>query len=147
LSKLDAVYMKMAQEFSKNSKAVRLKVGAMIVTTSGVILPGYNGTPSGLSNECEHKNPDGILTTKSEVIHAELNCVLKAASEGVSIKGSDVFITHSPCLQCSSMLIQSRVKRVVFGRHYRDDSGIILLKQAGVTTEQLLEDKNELQSM
>lgn len=136
MQKFDDTYMQMAQLIALHSKAVRAKVGAILLTPHNVILAGYNGTPSGLSNDCENE-VDGTLVTKPDVIHAELNAILKAAKEGVSVVGSTVYVTLAPCVQCSAMLAQSGVKRVVFGRQYRDDSGILLLKTAGVVVEQI----------
>ena len=141
--KFDSTYMQMAQSIALHSKAVRKKVGAILVTNHGIVLPGYNGTPSGMDNNCEEDKgydeltQSQILVTKPEVIHAELNCILKAAKEGVSVVDSTVYVTLSPCVQCAAMMIQSGVKCVVFGEQYRDDSGILLLKTAGVAVEQL----------
>ena len=136
MQKFDKTYMQMAELIALHSKAVRAKVGAILLTKHNVILAGYNGTPSGLSNECEI-TVDGSLVTKPSVIHAELNAILKAAKEGVSVVDSTVYVTLAPCVQCSAMLAQSGVKRVVFGQQYRDDSGILLLKTAGVVVEQI----------
>ena len=141
--KFDSTYMQMAQSIALHSKAVRKKVGAILVTNHGIVLPGYNGTPSGMDNNCEEDKgydeltQSQILVTKPEVIHAELNCILKAAKEGVSVVDSVVYVTLSPCVQCSAMMIQSGVNRIVFGEQYRDNSGILLLKTAGVAVEQL----------
>lgn len=141
--KFDNTYMQMAQSIATHSKAVRKKVGAILVTNHGVVLPGFNGTPAGMDNNCEEDKgydeltQSQILVTKPEVIHAELNCILKAAKEGVSVVDSTVYVTLSPCVQCAAMMIQSGVKRVVFNQQYRDDSGILLLKTAGVAVEQL----------
>ena len=141
--KFDNTYMQMAQGIALHSKAVRKKVGAILVTNHGVVLPGFNGTPAGMDNNCEEDKgydeltQSQILVTKPEVIHAELNCILKAAKEGVSVVNSVVYVTLSPCVQCSAMMIQSGVRRVVFGEQYRDNSGILLLKTAGVAVEQL----------
>ena len=141
--KFDSTYMQMAQSIALHSKAVRKKVGAILVTNHGIVLPGYNGTPSGMDNNCEEDKgydeltQSQILVTKPEVIHAELNCILKAAKEGVSVVDSVVYVTLSPCVQCSAMMIQSGVNRVVFLEQYRDNGGILLLKTAGVAVEQL----------
>lgn len=141
--KFDSTYMQMAQSIALHSKAVRKKVGAILVTNHGVVLPGYNGTPAGMDNSCEkiagydHNTKQDVLVTKPEVIHAELNCILKAAKEGVSVVDSVVYVTLSPCVQCAAMMIQSGVKRVVFGEQYRDNSGILLLKTAGVAVTQI----------
>lgn len=140
---LDYVYMDTVKIYSRMSKAIRKKVGACLVTTHGVVIPAYNGTPSGMDNNCEEDKgydeltQSQILVTKPEVIHAELNCILKAAKEGVSVVDSTVYVTLSPCVQCAAMMIQSGVRRLVFCEQYRDDSGIILLKTAGIAVEQL----------
>ena len=146
MANLDSVHMRTAMLYAENSKAVRKKVGAVIVTASGVILPGYNGTPMNTPNECEKKvwvpnegpwgdNGEYLLVTKPEVIHAELNCVLKAAREGVSIMCSTVYVTLSPCVSCAAMLIQSGVYRVVYDEEYRDHSGIEYLSKHGILVE------------
>lgn len=136
--KFDKTYMQMARTISVHSKALRKQVGACLVTKHGVVIPAYNGTPSGMDNNCEEDKgydeltQSQILVTKPEVIHAELNCILKAAKEGVSVVDSVVYVTLSPCVPCAAMMIQSGVRRVVFSEQYRDNSGIILLKTAGV---------------
>lgn len=141
--KFDSTYMQMAKAIAINSKAIRKKVGACLVTKHGIVIPAYNGTPSGMDNNCEEDKgydeltQSQILVTKPEVLHAELNCILKAAKEGVSVVDSVVYITLSPCVTCAAMMVQSGVKRVVFDQQYRDDAGIILLKTAGVAVEQL----------
>lgn len=143
-SELDDVYMGTAILHSRLSKAKRAQVGAVLVTNHGVTLTGYNGTPTGLPNECEdvitptlpYLQGDGpTLRTKPEVIHAELNCIMKAAREGVSCIGATVYVTLSPCVQCSAMLIQAGIKRVVYHQLYRDAFGIALLQEAGVLVQ------------
>lgn len=131
MSKFHDVYMGTALLHAKKSKAVRLQVGAVIVTKSGVIIPGYNGTPAGTDNNCEDLTKTGLVTKKS-VIHAELNCVLKAAKEGIPIDGAVAYITHAPCLQCAAMLKQAGIKHVMFGMDYRDDDGVNFLRNNGV---------------
>lgn len=118
---------------SKNSKANRLKVGALILTENNVILTGYNGTPPGTDNNCEENN-----RTKLEVIHAEENCIIKAAREGISLKGAKVYLSHSPCLHCSAMLLSVGVKQVQYKINYRDDSGVNYLNANGVPCTQFL---------
>lgn len=142
-SELDEVYMGTAILHSKLSKARRAQVGAVLVTKQGVTLTGYNGTPTGLSNVCEHISEsltgEISLSTKPEVIHAELNCIMKAAREGISCIDSTVYVTLSPCVQCSAMLVQAGVKRVVYKQLYRSIEGINLLKEAGITVGTLKE--------
>ena len=130
--KLDGTYMQVALAHAKLSKAMRAKVGACIVTKNGVILAGYNGTPSGWDNQCEHEDK-----TKPEVIHAELNCIMKAAREGVSVQGATLYVTLMPCLQCSAMLYQAGIVRVVYEDQYRDSTGLDLLEQHGIVVEQI----------
>lgn len=125
---LDDVYMGMARLHSGLSKAVRKKVGSALVTPAGIVLTGYNGTPSGFSNVLEHK-VDGTLVTKPEVIHSELNCILKAARQGISVENSILYVTLSPCVACSAMLLSAGIKEVVYAEEYRITDGIDLLKQ------------------
>lgn len=137
---LDETYMGTALLHAKLSKARRAQVGAVLVTSQGVTLTGYNGTPTGRSNECEYEEHHlgslrPHLVTKPEVIHAELNCIMKAAREGVSCIGATVYVTLSPCVQCSAMLVQAGVKRVVYKQLYRDDSGLELLKSCGILVQ------------
>lgn len=131
----DSTYMKVAESLSLHSKAKRAQVGACLVTQQGALLVGYNGTAKGWDNNCETENN----VSKPEVLHAELNCILKAAREGVSVLGSTLYTTLSPCLHCSAMLSQAGVKRVVYRDAYRDTSGVDKLKQHGVVVEQLKE--------
>lgn len=128
---LDRCYMKMAICASELSKAKRSQVGSVLVTAQGVVVPGVNGMYSGGSNVCE----DMVWNTKPEVIHSELNCLLKCAKEGVSCLNSTIYITLSPCLSCSSMIIQSGIKRVVYLEEYRVIEGLQLLKDAKVLVE------------
>lgn len=139
---LDETYMGTAILHSKLSKARRAQVGAILVTKQGVTLTGYNGTAVGRPNECEvlvktsvpHLFED-MLVTKSEVIHAELNCIMKAAREGVSCVDATVYVTLAPCVQCAAMMLQAGVKRVVYLQQYRDDSGVKLLQESNVVVQ------------
>ena len=128
----DAVYIGVAMAHASLSKATRLKVGACIVTTSRVIIPGVNGLPKALGNTCEH---DGA--TKPSVVHAELNCILKAQREGISIEGATLYVTHSPCEHCASLIIMTGIKRVVYVDEYRSLTGLLNLATAGVDTKQI----------
>lgn len=137
---LDETYMGTALLHAKLSKARRAQVGAVLVTSHGVTLTGYNGTPTGRSNDCEYEvhyltDQFPTLITKPEVIHAELNCIMKAAREGISCIGATVYVTLSPCIQCSAMLVQAGVKRVVYKQQYRDHSGVELLKSCGILVQ------------
>ena len=141
---LDGVYMQTALAHASLSKAVRAQVGAVLVTSHGVTLTGYNGTPRGLDNRCEELKPqpfthEPTLVTKPEVIHAELNCILKAAREGVSCIDSTVYVTLAPCVQCSAMMVQAGVRRLVYKTPYRDTSGLSLLEGSGVRIQQYSE--------
>ena len=130
-SEIDSVYMGTALLHARLSKAVRKQVGACLVTHSCTTLTGYNGTPSGTDNTCE----DSQGKTKSEVLHAELNCLMKAAKEGVCVTGSTLYVTLSPCMQCSAMMLQAGIKRIVYLEEYRDLSGIEYLDSYGVAVE------------
>lgn len=125
----DAVYIEVAKLHAGLSKAERLKVGACIVTPSHVIIPGVNGLPKALGNVCER---DGA--TKPSVVHAELNCILKAQREGISIEGATLYVTHSPCAHCASLIIETGIERVVYADEYRSNQGLINLAIAGVKT-------------
>ena len=128
----DGVYIEVAKLHASLSKAQRLKVGACIVTPSRVIIPGVNGLPKALGNTCEH---EGV--TKASVIHAELNCILKAQREGISIVGSTLYVTHSPCEHCASLIIMTGVARVVYIDEYRSSQGLLNLAVAGVETKRV----------
>ena len=138
---LDETYMGTAMLHARLSKAKRAQVGAVLVTSQGVTLTGYNGTPRGLPNECETEEYDDWrrthfhLVTKPEVIHAELNCILKAAREGVSCIGATMYVTLSPCVPCAAMMIQAGVKRLVYKDMYRIQDGTDLLQRAGIVVE------------
>jgi dCMP deaminase len=132
---LDETYMGTAMLHARLSKAIRAQVGAVLVTKQGVTLTGYNGTAVGRPNDCEDVSFDGVartLITKPEVIHAELNCIMKAAREGVSCVDATVYVTLAPCVQCAAMMLQAGVKRVIYMKEYRDNSGIKLLQESNV---------------
>jgi dCMP deaminase len=130
----DGLYMGIALGYSQLSKAKRAKVGACLVTKNGITLGGFNGSAVGTDNNLEHVI-NGELVTKPSTIHAELNAILKAAREGVSCLDSTMYVSLSPCVQCSAMLINAGVKRVVYLEEYQDQSGVELLKSAGVTVD------------
>ena len=123
----DAIYIEVAKLHATLSKATRLKVGACIITPSRVIIPGVNGLPKVLGNTCEHNG-----ATKLSVVHAELNCILKAQREGVDIRRSTLYITHAPCEHCASLIIETGIERVVYVDEYRSTQGLINLAIAGV---------------
>jgi dCMP deaminase len=124
MNKLDTVFINIAKETSTLSHCVRSKVGAVLVRDGNIISFGYNGTPSGMDNHCEE---NGI--TLNHVIHAEVNAVLKAAKTGNSVDGSTLYLTLSPCLDCSKVILQSGIKRVVYLTKYRNSEGIDFLNQ------------------
>lgn len=129
--------MKVALAHAELSYATRKKVGACLVTNSGVIIPGYNGTPAGTDNACEELI-NGVLVTKPQAIHAELNCILKAAREGVSVVDSVLYVTLSPCVPCAAMIVQAGVKEVVYLQTYRCTNGLSFLVDSGVEVRQLV---------
>ncbi len=128
LNKYDKAYLRIASEWGLLSYCTRRKVGAIIVKDRMIISDGYNGTPSGFDNCCEDEN--GI--TRWDVLHAEANAILKVARSTQSCEGATLYITLSPCKECSKLIHQSGIKRVVYQTGYRDDSGIQFLEKAGV---------------
>lgn len=125
----DIAYLRMAMEWSKLSYCKRKQVGALIVKDKMIISDGYNGTPSGFENICE----DDEGYTKWYVLHAEANAITKVASSTQSCKGATLYITMSPCQQCSKLIHQSGIKRLVYQTEYKDNSGVKFLEKAGVT--------------
>lgn len=159
--------MDVARRFAELSSAKRLHVGAIVVKDDRIISIGYNGMPSGWDNECEEKVWDtgagGWLTpeefdamypyteyceeaeeeyryglkTKPEVLHAESNAIAKLAKSNESGNAADLFVTHSPCIECAKLIYQSGIRRVFFGEQYRDDAGIRFLRASGIDVEQV----------
>lgn len=127
---LDKRYMRMARIWAENSYCERRKVGALLVKSNMIISDGYNGTPSGFENVCEDENN----VSKPYVLHAEANAITKVARSNNSSEGSTLYVTASPCVECAKLIIQSGIKRVVFGEHYRITDGIDLLEKAGIET-------------
>ncbi len=125
---LDRRYLRMAFVWAENSYCRRRQVGAILVKDKMIISDGYNGTPSGFDNICE--SPDGV--TYPYVLHAEANAITKVARSNNSSDGSTLYVTTSPCMECSKLIIQSGIRRVVFSELYRITDGIDLLKKAGV---------------
>jgi dCMP deaminase len=121
-------YLKMAQVWSSLSKSRRKKVGALVVKNGTIISDGYNGTPSGFPNDCE--DIDG--NTHWYVLHAEANAILKTARSTQDISGSTLYLTLSPCKECSKLIIQSGIKKIVYTEDYRDQDGIKILRAAGI---------------
>jgi len=129
----DKAYLRMASEWGKLSHCIRKQVGAIIVKDRMIISDGYNGSPTGFENYCEDE--EGY--TKWYVLHAEANAILKVAASTQSCEGSTLYITLSPCKECSKLVHQSGIKRVVYKEGYKDDSGIKFLEKAGIEVVQL----------
>ncbi len=135
-NKFDKSYMEMAFVWANNSYCERRKVGALIVKDRMIISDGYNGTPSGFENVCEEENN----TTKPYVLHAEANAITKVAKSNNSSNGATLYVTDSPCMECSKLIIQSGIKRVVYSREYRITDGLDLLKRAGIELVKLVDE-------
>lgn len=133
LNKYDKAYLRIAREWGQLSYCKRKKVGAIIVRDRMIISDGYNGTPTGFENSCE--DAEGL--TSWYVLHAEANAILKVARSTQSCEGATLYITLSPCRECSKLIHQSGIKRVVYQMGYKDTSGIDFLKKAGVTVDQI----------
>ena len=131
--KYDIAYLKIAIEWSKLSHCMRKQVGAIIVKNKMIISDGYNGTPSGFDNSCEDKNGN----THWYVLHAEANAILKTASSNHNCSGATLYLTMSPCKECSKLIHQAGIKRLVYINKYKDMAGINFLKEAGVKIEQI----------
>ncbi len=127
---LDKRYLRMAQIWAENSYCQRRQVGALIVKDKMIISDGFNGTPSGFENICEDDN--GL--TKAYVLHAEANAITKVAGSHNDCSGATIYVTASPCLECAKLIIQSKIKRVVYSENYRIADGLELLRRAGVET-------------
>ena len=125
---IDKRYLKMARIWASNSYCKRRQVGALLVKDKMIISDGYNGTPAGFENKCEEEND----TTKSYVLHAEANAITKVAKSNNSSNGSTLYITTSPCMECSKLIIQSGIVRVVYQEKYRITDGLDLLGRAEI---------------
>ena len=130
-TKRDHLYMKMARTWAENSYCVRRQVGALMVRDNMIISDGFNGTPSGFENICEDENN----VSKPYVLHAEANAITKIARSNNSSNGATIYITASPCMECSKLIIQSGIKRVVYGEKYRLMDGVELLERAGIQVD------------
>lgn len=133
---LDSRYLRMARIWSENSYCKRRQVGALIVKDKRIISDGYNGTPSGFENVCEDEDNQ----TKPYVLHAEANAITKIARSNNNSDGSTLYVTDSPCVECSKLIIQAGIRRVVYARDYRLTDGVDLLRRAGIEVEQLDEE-------
>ena len=137
---LDKTFLDMATSFAKLSKAKRRQVGCIIVKDGQIISNGYNGTPSGFDNCCEEpvfRDVDDcyVLQTKAEVLHAESNALMKLAMSTNSSKGATMYLTCAPCFDCSKLIIQSGIVRVVYSEGYRVLTGVALLEKANIIIE------------
>ncbi len=126
--KLDERYLRMAMIWAENSYCTRRQVGALLVKDKMIISDGYNGTPSGFENVCEDENNK----TKPYVLHAEANAITKVAKSNNSSNGATLYVTSSPCIECSKLIIQAGIKRVVFSEQYHMNDGVELLERAKV---------------
>jgi len=132
-NRYDVAYMNMALDWDKLSYAKRKRVGALFVKSGVIISGGYNGTPSGFDNKCE----DDQNKTLWYVLHAEANALMKVARSTQSAEGSTLYVTLSPCKECSKLIFQAGVERVVYCKQYKDTEGIDLLNKAGVKVEKI----------
>ncbi len=133
MNKFDKAYLKMAQEWAKLSYCKRKQVGALIVKDRMIISDGYNGTPSGFENCCE--NNEG--KTHWYVLHAEANAILKLAASTQSAKDATLYLTLSPCKECSKLILQAGIARLVYINEYSDDDGISFLRNHNIEIEQI----------
>lgn len=138
---LHTTYLKIAQIYSEMSYARRKKVGAILVKDGRIISTGYNGMPSGMTNDCETRAPgmdeelgyqSTMFSTKPEVVHAEVNAILFAAKHGQSTDGCTLYVTLSPCVHCAKIIIQSGIKHLYYTEDYRESSGLDLLKSLNI---------------
>jgi dCMP deaminase len=143
--KFKQAYMKTAKIFADLSHAKRLHVGAIVVKDDRIISIGYNGMPAGWDNDCEYKhyslgNPDDFeLKTKPEVLHAEMNALMKLAKSNESGNNASIFVTHSPCIECAKGIYQAGIKEVYYNETYRSDDGLNFLKKCGIQVERINE--------
>ena len=133
MSKFDDKYIKMAEIWAGNSYCKRRQVGALLVKDRMIISDGYNGTPSGFENICE----DESGATKPYVLHAEANAITKVAKSGNSSQDATLYVTAAPCIECSKLIIQAGIKRVVYKDEYRLTDGVDLLRKAGIEVEKV----------
>ncbi|MDD5861524.1 MAG: dCMP deaminase family protein [Prevotella sp.] len=136
---LDYRYLRMARIWAENSYCKRRKVGALVVKDKMIISDGYNGTPSGFENVCEDENN----VTKPYVLHAEANAITKLARSNNNSEGATLYVTASPCIECSKLIIQAGIRRVVYAEKYRLDDGLQLLRRAGIEVVYLNPDDEE----
>lgn len=141
--KYNKFFMDVALRTAENSYARRMKVGSVLVKDFRIVATGWQGTPAGFDNACEEKiDPDGPdevfnLKTKQDVIHSEANIIYFCAKHGIKTDGTTLYITLSPCVNCALAIIQAGIKRVYYHVPYRDDSGIKVLRKAGIMIDEL----------
>lgn len=135
--KLHSLYIDIAERISMMSYAIRKKVGCIAVKDGRIISMGWNGTPHGFDNSCETIDQNGNMVTKKEVLHAELNMFAKIAKSHDRVDGADLYVTLSPCVECSKLIMQSGIKRVFFKETYRDTTAIEFLEKANIEIYQL----------
>ena len=128
--------MDLAERISQMSYAKRLKVGSVIVKENTILSYGWNGMPTDWENTCEVELEDGSLKTKQEVLHSEMNALMKVARSTESTEGATLFCTHAPCIDCAKAIYQAGISTVYYRDEYRDDAGIRFLKQGGVNVHQ-----------
>lgn len=128
---VDIRYLRMAKIWAENSYCIRRQVGALIVKNQMIISDGYNGTPAGFENVCEDENN----RTKPYVLHAEANAITKVAASNNNSTDATIYVTSSPCIECSKLIIQAGIKRVVFSEKYHTEEGINLLERAGIIVD------------
>jgi dCMP deaminase len=132
-NKIDSLYLRMADVWSENSHCKRNKVGCLIVKDRQIISDGYNGTPSGFSNECEDCNNNTLPT----VLHAEANAITKIAKSTNSAEGATLYVTLSPCFDCAKLIIQAGIKRIVYSETYRNTDSFKLFEEAGIEIKKI----------
>lgn len=138
LTKFDRVHMSVAEQYARLSSAKKLQVGCVIVKDNRIISIGYNGMPSGWTNECETSDFYGnLLETKPEVLHAETNAIAKVARSPESSEGATLYTTHAPCLNCAKLIYQAGITRVFWRNSYKNDLGVDFLTKAGIMIERL----------
>lgn len=139
---LDIRYLRMARIWAENSYCVRRRVGALIVKDKMIISDGYNGTPSGFENICEDPETG---RTKPYVLHAEANAITKVAKSANNCDGATLYITSSPCIECSKLIIQAGIRRVIYCDDYHSDEGIELLRRVGIETVKITPEQQQRQ--
>jgi dCMP deaminase len=134
-TRMTSFYMTVAKECARLSRARRLQVGCVVVKNNNIISFSWNGMPTGWDNNCETEewyDGDFVLKTRPEVLHAESNAISKLARSTESAEGAELYVTHSPCIECAKLIYQAGISRVYFGSQYRNDHGVLFLKQSNI---------------